>query len=261
MGTPQPTDNRAGDDSNRAASHGSSRFFVDSARVARPTSERARRLITSPECTPVVREQYNRLAAPLRQAQLERGLKVVMLTSAVPQEGKTLTAINLALTLSELHGRRVLLVDADLRHPSIHGTFGVPGSPGLADSLASQDAVPLTRVGSGLYLLTAGNGRIAPMKTLTSERMRALVADARATFDWVLLDTPPVGLLSDAEMLASMADGTLLVAMALRTAYRSIQQAAQVVGPNRLLGLVLNGAPEAPLPHSYYDYYSSAEAR
>jgi receptor protein-tyrosine kinase len=231
------------------------RFYVDRARVARPAGERAGRFVTSPDCAPVVREQYNRLAAPLRQAQAERGLKAVMLTSAIPEEGKTLTAVNLALTLSESHGCRVLLVDADLRQPSIHGAFRLPCSPGLGDLLVSTEPVPLTLVGSGLYVLTAGNARTAPMKTLTSDRMRKLVDDARKAFDWVLLDTPPVGLLSDAEMLASMADGTLLVAKAVTTAYTLVQQAVQVIGPTRLLGVVLNCAPDAPLPDSYYDYY------
>src|SRR5688500_11761690 len=88
--------------------------------------------------TSVSLEQYRRLAATLHDAQIERGLKTVMVTSAVPREGKTLTVVNLALTLSESYGRRVLLIDADLRRPSIHEVLGISNGTGLSDMLYSD---------------------------------------------------------------------------------------------------------------------------
>jgi capsular exopolysaccharide synthesis family protein len=230
-------------------------FHVDPDRTPRPTGNLGERLVASPAVPPAVREEYNRLAATLRQAQLERGLKAVMLTSAVPDEGKTLTAINLALTLSGSYGRRVLLIDADLRRPSVHEALGVAPIPGLGDSLKDA-SFPVVRVRAGLYLLTAGRAVTHPMTTLTSTEMHALVEASRHEFDWIVLDTPPIGVLPDARLLASMVDGALLVARAGQTEYEIVQQAADTIGPDRILGLVLNRTAERALPaRHYYDHY------
>jgi capsular exopolysaccharide synthesis family protein len=219
---------------------------------------RSEKLITSPTVTPIVREQYNKLAAAVHQSQLERSLKVVMITSAVPHEGKTLTAANLALTLSESYERRVLLIDGDLRHPTVHAFFGIPNARGLSDSLAGTGPLPLIDVTPKLWLLTAGSSGGDPMKTLTSDRMRTLIDDARAEFDWVLVDTPPIGLLPDASLVASVADSTLFVVLAGRTPYDLIQRAAEAVGADRILGVVLNGMSEHEVPAGYYgDYYAA----
>src|SRR6266702_5565410 len=133
-----------------------------------PSPKSSDKLVASPSVTQIVREQYNKLAAAVHQSQLERSLKVVMITSAAPSEGKTLTASNLALTLSESYKRRVLLIDADLRHPSVHGLFGASNTRGLSDSLISQGPPPLIHIGPRLSLLTAGSLGGDPMKTLTS---------------------------------------------------------------------------------------------
>jgi capsular exopolysaccharide synthesis family protein len=226
-----------------------------------PPADVAEKLVISPSITAIVREQYNKLAAAIHRLQLERSLKVVMITSAVPHEGKTLTAANLALTLSESYQRRVLLIDADLRHPSVHGVFGASNTRGLSDSLTGSGPLPLVHVTSGLSLLTAGSGGGDPMKTLTSDRMRGVVEEARATFDWVILDTAPIGLLPDAGLLASMADGTLLVALAGNTPYDVIQRAAEAVGADRILGVVLNGVAANEGPQGYYGEYYSAPNR
>jgi protein-tyrosine kinase len=205
------------------------------------------------------REQYNRLAAVLHEAQCARGIKVVLVTSAVPREGKTLTIANLSLTLSESYQRRVLLIDADLRRPMVHTLFGVANDPGLTGALGGGP-LPLTPATSRLSLLTAGDGGSDPMTILASDAMRQLVTDARAGYDWVLVDTPPIGLLPDASVLTSMADGALLVALAGRTPYDAIQRAADAVGRDRIFGVVLNGMHGANLPHVYdHSYYGPAE--
>src|SRR6476661_7528340 len=104
---------------------------------------------------PASREQYRRLAAALHHAQAATGVKVVMIASAVANEGKTLTAANLALTLSESYRRNVLLIDADLRRPSLHTMFQVEGAPGLSDGLISIDEpkLPLHRLSPRLAVL------------------------------------------------------------------------------------------------------------
>src|SRR5206468_9315385 len=115
-------------------------------RVPFPSVRSSDKLVASPAVTTIVREQYNKLAAAVHQSQLDRSLKVVMITSAAPSEGKTLTASNLALTLSESYQRQVLLIDADLRHPSVHGLFGASNARGLGDSLLGQGPPPLIPV-------------------------------------------------------------------------------------------------------------------
>lgn len=212
--------------------------------VPRSGSERSAKLVTAGEVKSLVGEEYNQLATTLHQMQIERNAKVAMLTSAARGEGKTLTAANLALTLSESHGRRVLLVDADLRRPTMHDVFGVPQSPGLSDSLSGDPPLPVASISRQLVLLTAGDTDHDPMRILTSDRMRALLDEARHHFDWVIVDTAPVGLLPDAKLVSSMADVTLLVVSAGKTAYDMMQRAVAALGPTSAAGVVLNSSGE-----------------
>jgi capsular exopolysaccharide synthesis family protein len=212
---------------------------------------------------PASREQYRRLAAALHQAQRTSGFKVVMVASAVAGEGKTLTASNLAMTLSESYRRDVLLIDADLRRPSLHLVFQVPGAPGLSDGLITADdpKLPLHRVSERLAILPAGRPTSDPIGALTSERMRRLIDEAREVFDWVVIDTPPVGLLTDASLLSSMADGVVLVVKAESTPLDMVVRAVHAIGRERVIGTVLNRASEQPnrTSYDYYKYYSQAE--
>jgi capsular exopolysaccharide synthesis family protein len=213
--------------------------------------------------SPQSREQYRRLAASLHHAQAVSGIKVVMVTSAVVGEGKTLTASNVAMTLSESYQKEVLLVDADFRRPSVHAVFGVPAVPGLADSLITEQKqkIRVRLVSSRLGVLTGGRPTSDPIAALTSERMRLLVQEARNTFDWIILDTPPVALLTDANLVSSMTDGALIVVKAGETSWDLVERAVQAIGRDRTLGVVLNRAA-ANLPSSgYYEYnYYSAPA-
>jgi capsular exopolysaccharide synthesis family protein len=205
------------------------------------------------------REQYRRLAASLHHAQAATGAKVVMIASALPGEGKTLTASNLGLTFSDSYQRSVLLIDGDLRRPSLHEVFGVDNTFGLADGLASpkERRVPLQQVSSRLAILTAGVGSADPMAGLTSERMRRVLDEARESFDWVIIDTPPVAFLSDANLLARMVDVAILVVKAGETAFDLVQRAIDAIGRERIAGVVLNRADpsEDATGYAYYDQY------
>jgi capsular exopolysaccharide synthesis family protein len=186
-------------------------------------------------------DQYEGLAAALGKVQLARGIKTLMISSALPGEGKTLTATNLAVTLSERSGRRVLLVDADLRAPSIHTRFRLPNPTGLSNGLSSQSGpFPVVDVSSRLAVLTAGPAEADPMEVLISNRMRALLVEAASHFDWVLLDTPPVALLSDAHLLAWLTDGVVLVIEAGKTPSKVVRRAIAELGAERVIGTVLN---------------------
>ena len=217
------------------------------------------KVVVDANMLPASREQYRRLAAALHQAQSTSGVKVVMIASAVADEGKSLTAANLALTLSESYRRNVLLIDADLRRPSIHTFFKVRGAPGLNEGLTAPDEpkLPLHDVSPRLTILPAGMPNSDPMAGLTSRRMQGLIDEAREAFAWVIIDTPPVGLLTDANLLSSMVDGAVLVVKAGSTPYDLVKRAVDTIGPSKVLGVVLNRADGAAGRYSYHysDYY------
>ena len=202
-------------------------------------------------------EQYRRLAATLHDAQVEKRLKTVMVTSAVPREGKTLTVINLALTLSESYARRVLLIDADLRKPSIHEVLGIPNDRGLSDLLRSDrsELNPIS-VSPRLAVLPSGSVRENPLAGLASARMRAFLDDVATKFDWVLLDAPPVGLLPDAQLLGRIAQAAVFVIRAGVTPYPVVDRAIAELGRDCIIGTVLNGVDESSLATTdYYGHY------
>lgn len=208
----------------------------------------------------VTLEQYRRLAATLQEGQNERGLKTVMVTSAIPREGKTLTAVNLALTLSESYERRVLLVDADLRHPSIHGVLGIPNRKGLSEMLREGPAASaIVEVLPRLSVLTSGHLEQNPQAGLSSEYMRALIEDAARSFDWVILDTPPVGLVSDGQIVSRLAQAVIMVVRAASTPSALVEKAVAELGRDSIVGVVLNGVDEKVIPETGYygDYYRS----
>ena len=201
-------------------------------------------------------EQYRHLAAVMHHAQKATGVRSVMVTSALPAEGKTLTATNLALTLSESYQRRVLLIDADLRRPRMREMFALPATEGLTDSLAlpREGKLPVHQVTPTLWVLTSGRMLPDPMSLLVSPAMKELLEDAKDSFDWVVVDTPPIAILPDANLLAAMIDTALLVVSAQSTPYPMVQRAAQAIGPNRILGVVLNRAETTGLPGNYAYY-------
>jgi capsular exopolysaccharide synthesis family protein len=205
---------------------------------------------------PNVVEQYRHLAAVLHHAQKASGVRSVMVTSAMASEGKTLTATNLALTLSQSYQRRVLLVDADLRRPRLREMFALPATEGLTDSLANAktDRLPVHQISPTLWVLTSGRPIPDPMSMLVSPAMKQLLDDARDSFDWVVVDTPPIAILPDANLLSAMIDTALLVVSAESTPYPMVQRAAKEIGEKRILGVVLNRAEKAGLSSYHYDY-------
>lgn len=177
------------------------------------------KLVTATEPDTRLVEQFRRLAGLLHQSQVDHNTRVLMVTSADAGEGKSLTAINLALTLADSYGRRVLLVDADMRRPSLHDIVRVPNEIGLGETLKAAVAhkLPVYRISERLTLAPAGRPDRDPMTALTSTRMQELLAEASQRFDWVILDAPPVGPATDARLLSQMVGGTLFVIHAGKT--------------------------------------------
>ena len=227
-----------------------------------PGDDTEARLVTGTSSTVSI-EQYRRLAAMLHEEQVDSGLKVVMLTSALPGEGKTLTAVNVGLTLSESYARRVLIIDADLRVPSVHATFGVPNGRGLSDAIRGEAPLSFTEVSNGLSLLTAGAPGATPLAGLTSPRMKAILEECASRFDWVLIDTPPIGVLPDAQVLARLSGAVIFVVGAGSTPAATVERAiAELGGPDAVFGVVLNRVEERRVPDSgYYGHYQSARKK
>jgi protein-tyrosine kinase len=216
------------------------------------------KLVASSSAPQLLIEQYRRLAAVLLEAQAERQLKTLAITSARPREGKTLTTANLALTLSESYGRRVLLIDADLRRPGVHDALGISNGTGLSDVLRSpRRELPLIAVTPCLSVLTAGRTDQNPLEALSSDRMRELLDDCAARFDWVLLDTPPVGLLTDAQIVARLSGAVLFVIGVGSTPHAAVERSIAELGRECIIGTVLNRVGDGAIPEtSYYGDYS-----
>lgn len=190
-------------------------------------------------------EAYRTLRANLQFASLDRDVRTLLITSADQGDGKTTVAANLGVALAE-GGRRVLLIDADLRRPGVHTLFDLSLTPGLSNALLEEDAelpAQATAIG-GLSVLTAGDPPPNPGEFVASARLARLLGRVRSSFDYVVIDSPPVSLVADAAVLAPTVDGVLLVVSAGRTKRdlaRKAKEQLERVGA-RLLGVVLNNA-------------------
>jgi protein-tyrosine kinase len=207
------------------------------------------KLVPGNHVSPGAVEEYKRLAASVQELQTGQGLRTLMVTSTLPGEGKTLTVVNLALTLSESFKRRVLLVDADLRRPSLHSMFGLANASGLADVLLSdRDDIPLFALSGHLSVLPAGRPTSNSMAALTSDRMEDLLEQLGREFEWVLLDTPPVGFMPDPQLLARITSSVLFVIAADSTRYQLAARAIAALGRESIIGTVLNRALGGGVP-------------
>ena len=235
----------AGDDVEPGSALGSSPRLrvVPSSLINGFNPEWRERLTISTETDPMLAHQFRRLAAVLLQAQRRGRVKSVMITSAAPHDGKTLTSLNLAGVLSGSYRLRVLLIEADLRRPAIAATINLQPRDGLSAALkASEDRkVPLIQLSDTLTLLPAGRPDPDPLSGLTSPRMQRLLQDATEQFDWVIVDTPPLGATADAGLLSPLVDAVVLVIRARQTACAAVHTAVETLGRERILGVVLNG--------------------
>jgi protein-tyrosine kinase len=255
-----PPDRAPAGEQNAPSSAGTTSLFE------RIDARLAEKVVVDQNMSAVSREQYRRLAAVLHDAQTTSGLRVVMVASALAGEGKTLTATNVALTLSDSYRRRVLLIDADLRKPTLHHVFRLHTATGLIDGLEAQAEVKLVlrQVSRNLSVLPAGRPTSDPMAGLTSERMRQLIDEAKETFDWVIVDTPPLMLLPDAHLLSGLVDAAVLVVKANSTPHEMVKRTADLIGRPRIVGVVLNQAEtpsDTAYGGSYGGYYLDAPER
>jgi len=207
-------------------------------------------------------ERFRTLRSRLYQIAAGQPLRRILLTSSVPQEGKTFVASNLAQSMIRQEGRRVLLVDADLRASCLHRTLGTDCEPGLSDYLCgNMDITKVIQAGEEGKLCFVPGGRqiLNPSELLHSEKMKSLLERMTQLFDWVILDSPPAIAVHDASLLADMCDGVLFVVRAGSTDFEVAQKAAAEFHDKKLLGVVLNRVDKAEAYGHYYYGYSSAK--
>ena len=201
-------------------------------------------------------ERFRSLRTRLLHAGERKKMHAFVITSAGVMEGKTMTAINLAWLLAQTDGVRALLIDGDLRNPCAGDYLGLDTPTGLSDVLAGQATLEETIIRldpAGLHLLPGGDRRDDVAELLSGPRFNQVLREARAMFDYIIIDAPPLGIFTDAAVLINRADGALVVARAGRTRYTALERLLEPLPRERILGVVLNGADEPP--GESYDYY------
>ena len=209
-------------------------------------------------------DQYRTLRHTVDRWRRDNGLRVMAVTSSVPGDGKSITALNLAGTLAQNPRARILIVDADLRRPSVGKYLGLDelASPGLSGAILesstdlAQAVIRLDRF--NLSVLPAGPPPSDPYEMLNSSRLEALIADLRRAYDCVVFDTPPLLPFPDSRALGRWMDGYLLVIGAHKTQRKLVAEALRVVDDKKLIGIVFNGDDRPRSSHyGYHGYYTS----
>ncbi len=210
-------------------------------------------------------EEFRTLRSRLYHAREKMPLKKLLVTSALPKEGKSFTASNLAQVLVRQHGRRVLLIDADLRGPRLHMMLGTTSSPGLADYLQGKcDEFSIMQRGpmENLFFIPSGQEISDPAELVANGRLKLLMQRIEALFDWIIIDSPPAVPVSDASVLAKACDGVLMVVRSNATPVDMARRARQEFPDEALIGVVLNGTNADAMPYTryYYDAYQKPAA-
>jgi capsular exopolysaccharide synthesis family protein len=216
-----------------------------------------RQLVCVTDKDSLAAEKFRFLAVRLRQMRQSRPLKKVLVTSSVPQEGKSMVAANLACTLARRARQRTLLLDGDLRRPSLSEVFGLGKIPGICEWLQG-DTGPAESIyhleDAGLWILPAGSTPQNPLELMQSGKLAALMDQLAAWFDWIVVDTPPVLPLADTSVWMRMADGVLLVARQGITEKRQLQRGLEVIERSKLIGALMNCSSNTAHSNYYYHY-------
>ena len=199
-------------------------------------------------------EAYRSLRSNIEYSSFDNEYRVIVVTSSVPGEGKSTTSGNLALALAQ-SGNKVLLVDCDMRKPSLHKKFKISNSAGLADFLLKKKefADVVKERSSNLTIITAGKIPPNPAEMLASRSMSNFINTMKENFHYVILDTPPLQAVTDAQILSTKSDGVLLVVRAGETKKDMVSGAVDLIKKvnGKIIGTVLNGV-ESNKNHYYY---------
>jgi capsular exopolysaccharide synthesis family protein len=206
-------------------------------------------------------EKFRFLGVRLRHLRRERPLQKVLVTSTIPHEGKSMVAANLACTLARKGQQKTLLLEGDVRRPSLSQLFGLSKLHGVCEWLQSDNSqisniYHLDR--TDLWIMPAGNTTGNPLELLQSRRLPALMDQLAALFDWIVIDCPPILPLADTSVWSKLSDGLLLVARQGTTDKRHLQQGLETIDHEKLIGAVLNCSQGSANSDHYYYYRPTA---
>jgi protein-tyrosine kinase len=202
-------------------------------------------------------EEFRTLRSRLYQMREKQPLKKVLVTSALPKEGKSFVAANLAQVMVRQHGRRALLIDADLRGARLHLALGTRPKPGLSEYLLNEtDEFGAMQRGpmENLFFIPSGREVASPAELISNGRMKTLLNRVEQLFDWIIIDSPPAVPVSDASLMANFCDGVLMVVRSNATPFDIARKARQEFEDKALIGVVLNGIAAGSSPYTQYYY-------
>ncbi|MBL7223437.1 MAG: CpsD/CapB family tyrosine-protein kinase [Candidatus Brocadiae bacterium] len=202
-------------------------------------------------------ESFRRLKAMIRGVAGGAQLRTIVMTSAGKGEGKSTTALNLAVVMCQDFDKRICICDADLRRPRVHRLLGITPRRGLSDVLAGEallDDVLVTDSIPRLTVVPGGHSSKSPAEMLSSPRMAQLIEELKSRFDFIIFDTPPILTVADAIVLGPMTDGVILVIQAGKVRKRPIQRAFELLHNSKVHGFILNRG-DLVLSHYGYRYY------
>jgi capsular exopolysaccharide synthesis family protein len=215
-------------------------------------------VFSNPVATACGAEQFRTLRSRLYQIRGNQPNYMLLVTSSLPDEGKTFVAHNLARAIVQKAQQRVLIIDADLRYPQMHLALGAPLAPGLTDYLRGQaDEMAAIQYDNheNLCFMPGGNQVTNPSELLSNGRLKFLLDRVTAIFDWVIVDSSPCLLVADASMVAGFSNGVLFVVRAGSTSVDAAQKVCQQLRTKNIVGVVLNGAEKSDLYDSHYEGY------
>jgi capsular exopolysaccharide synthesis family protein len=221
------------------------------------------RLVAMTDQATLGAEKFRFLGVRLRQLRQSRPLKKLLITSTIPEEGKTTVSANLAISLAQRRPQKVLLLEGDLRRPALATRFGLHRLPGLSEWMKGPRGT-ITNIyhleEAGFWFLPAGRPPEDPLELMQSERLAELMGQLAEWFDWVLIDSPPLVPLADTSVWMRSADGILMVAREGTTRRRQLQRGLQEMDQSKLLGVVLNSSTNTD-HENYYQRYGPPSAK
>lgn len=234
--------------------------MVRSSKSKKAMQSTRRKLITKLNPKSPISEQYRTIRTNIEFSSIDEKIRSIMVTSSGPGEGKSTTTANLAVVFAQ-QGKRVLLIDADLRKPTVHYTFGITNTFGLTNVLTRQmelkDAIKTTNE-ELLHVLPSGPIPPNPAELLSSRGMKEFFEEAKDAYDMIIFDTPPVLAVTDAQILSNQCDGTVLVISSGRTEIEAAAKTKELLeaANGKILGVVLNNKKMSK-NNNYYYYYGA----
>lgn len=213
------------------------------------------RLVSITDSGSPAAEAFRLLGVRLRHLRRDRALKKLLITSTIPQEGKSMVAGNVACTLALRTNQRILMLEGDLRRPALSKMFGLGKNPGLCEWLAGTRSLTESiyhLAGPGLWILPAGSAPSNALELLQSGNLSKLMDQLTEWFDWIIIDSPPVLPLADTSVWMRLADGILLATRQGTTEKRQLQRGIDAIEPKKLIGALVNSSKNAAASDYYY---------